>query len=182
MKTETSTLNATARSAIVSSFVRSYDAAENTGSHVTQVCEVAQRFLKGAEVSKDDADSIIKDIANARGWKADTLRARGSEVRVVLRAYPQLPEATEAFKAKVKACTWHQSLKLARLLNKNDGDVRKAVNMALETRAQSPGSTPQGRTAGALKAWYKAAKSDKRTKILEAAGLLGLKLGVKLDA
>lgn len=181
MKTEI-TLNSMARSAIVSSFVKSYDATENTGSHVHTVCDVARRFLKGAEVSKDDADAIVKDVASARGWKGESLRARGSEVRVVLRAYPALPEAMESFKAKSKSCTWHAGLKLARLLNKNEGNVRKAVSMALETRGQSAGSTPQGRTAGALKAWYKTAKSDKRGKILEAAGLLGLKLGVKLDA
>jgi hypothetical protein len=182
MKTQPSiALNTTARSAIVATFAKAYDAAENSASHVHTVCETAQRYLKGAEVSKEDADAIIKDVANARGWKGDSLRARGSEVRVVLRAYPQLPETIDAYKAKTKSCTWHGALKLARLLNKCEGNVRKAVAQALETRNAAPVS-PQGRAAGALKAWYKEARSDKKTAILKAAELLGLKLGIKLDA
>lgn len=180
MTKQTTTLNSTARSAIVATFCSAMTAAENTGSHVTQVCETAQRFLKGTEVSKDDQDAIIKDIGTARGWKGDTLRARGSEVRVILRAYAQLPEAVESYKAKAKGCTWHNAMKLARLINKHE-KVSKAVALALEQKTAAPVS-PQGRVAGGLKAWYKQAKGDKRASILQAAALLGLKLGIKLDA
>lgn len=177
-------LNATARSAIVHSFVQSYDAAENTGSHVTHVCDTARRFLKGDPVSKDDADAIIKDVANKRGWKGDTLRARSSEVRIVLRAYAKLPEAMESLKAKVKSCTWHAGLKLARALNgKAEGNIAKAVRMVAEAGANSGAKMhPTQRAAGALKAWYKVAKGEKRAVILQAAALMGLKLGIKLDA
>lgn len=176
-----STLTTQSRSAIVSAFCNALDTAENTGSLVTQVCDVARKQLKGADIEAEDMTSIVTDIARARNWKENVLRSRSSEVRVVLRAYGTLGEAIAKFSARAKKCDWHTSMKLARRINAGDS-VTQAVTAAFTKAAQSPKSTPQGRTAGALKAWYNAARGDKQAAILRAAELLGLKLGVKVSA
>ena len=176
----TTQLTATARSAIVSSFVDALSANESTGSLVTQVCDVARKYTKGADIADDDRSAIVSDIAKARGWKGKSAKSRCSEVNVVLRAHASLPEAIDAYRSRAKRCQWHDSMKLARRLNAGDS-IAAAVKAAFATGSQSAKSTPSGRTAGALKAWFKA-EPRKQKAILEAAALLGLKLGVKLDA
>lgn len=173
-------LSTTARSAIVSTFVQALHACDNTGSLVTQVCDTANKYLHGAEISKQDTDSITNSIAKERKWKDKILTARSSEVRVVLRAYNTLPEAIKLYSARANKCDWHTSMRLARKLNAGE-KVSAAVRSAFEVAATKVVS-PAGRTAGALKAWYNNAKGEKREAILKAAVLLGIKLGVKLDA
>lgn len=175
----TTNLSTTARSAIVSSFVDALSANESTGSLVTQVCDVARKYLKGAEIAEEDRSAIVSDIAKARGWKGKSAKSRCSEANVVLRAYADLPEAIDAFRTKAKRCQWHDSMKLARRINAGD-TIAQAVKAAFTTQG-APKGTPSGRAAGALKAWFKA-EPRKQKAILEAAALLGLKLGVKLDA
>lgn len=175
----TTALTSTARSAIVSSFVQALSANESTGSLVTQVCDVARKYLKGADMSDEDRSAIVADISKARGWKGASAKSRTSEVNVVLRAYSTLPEAIDAFRTKAKRCQWHDSMKLARRINAGDS-IAAAVKAAF-TKGESSKGTPSGRTAGALKAWYKA-EPRKRDAILKAAELLNLKLGIKLDA
>lgn len=174
-------LNTAARSAIVNAFCNALDTHENTGSLVTQVCDVANKQLHGADIESEDLQSIITDIARARNWKENVMRQRSSEVRIVLRAHKSLGEAVEKYTTKAHKCDWHTSMKLARRLNAGDS-ITQAVTAAFTKSAQSAKSTPQGRTAGALKAWFNTARPDKKTAILRAAELLGLKLGVKLDA
>lgn len=178
-KQQSLTLSTTARSAIVSSFVDALSQNESTGSLVTQVCDTARKYLKGAAISDEDRSAIVSDIAKARGWKGPSLRSRASEVNVVLKAYNKLPEAIEAYRAKAKRVQWHDSMKLARRLNAGD-TIAQAVRAAF-TKSDSRQVAPSGRVAGALKAWFKA-EPRKQKAILEAAALLGLKLGVKLDA
>lgn len=173
------TLTSTARSAIVSSFVEALSANESTGSLVTQVCDVARKYTKGEDFSDEDRSAIVADIAKARGWKGPSMKSRCSEVNVVLKAHASLPEAIESFRTKAKRCQWHDSMKMARRLNAGDS-ITQAVKAAF-TKQESSTSTPSGRAAGALKAWFKA-EPRKQKAILEAAALLGLKLGVKLDA
>lgn len=182
MKTKTVTLSSTARSAIVSTFVSAISSAENSGSLVTQVCDAANKYARGEQISNEDIAAIGNGVAKERGWKGGSLKSRLSEVRVVLRAYTTLPEAIESFIAKAKCCDWHTSMKLARRLNKGDS-VKQAVALTLEQKkngGQSKKSTPQGRTAAGLKAWYKAAKPDKQKLILQVAEMLGLRLGIKI--
>ena len=174
-------LSLSARNAVAAAFCNAFDTAENTGSVVTQVCNVAHKYLHGAPIEKDDADSVINMIAKQRGWKGPALKSRSSEVRTVLAAYHELPKAVSAYHEKASKCDWHTALRLARFLKRGES-VKGAVTQAFNTQTQSAKSTPQGRTAGALKAWYKEARSDKREQILKAANLLGIKLGVKLDA
>lgn len=180
MKTKTVSLSSTARSAIVSTFVSAISSAENSGSLVTQVCDAANKYARGEQIGDEDIAAIGHAVAKERGWKGRSLKSRLSEVRVVLRAYTTLPEAIEAFIAKAKCCDWHTSMKLARRLNKGDS-VKQAVTAAFQKNGQSKKSTPQGRTAAGLKAWYKAARPDKQKLILQVAEMLGLRLGIKVE-
>jgi len=174
------TLTSTARSAIVSSFVEALTTNESTGSLVTQVCDTARKYLKGSEIPEEDRRAIVSDIARAKGWKGSSVKPRTSECNVILRAYSALPEAIEAYHKKAKRVQWHDSMKLARRINAGDS-VSAAVRAAFATGTQSKKSTPSGRVAGALKAWFKDSP-NKREAILKAADILNIKLGVKLDA
>lgn len=177
-------LNTSARGAIVRAFTDAFDNAENTGSMVTHVCNVAAKFINGPLID-DDYAAVVNGVAQARGWKGPSLKARASEVRTILSTHEQLPSAIDQFKARMGVCNWHQAVRLGREIRKADGNVSKAVNSAVKSAksgGQSKGSTPQGRTAAALKAWFKSAKSDKRDLILKAAQMLGLKLGLKVEA
>ncbi len=173
-------LTSTARSAIVSSFVEALSANESTGSLVTQVCDVARKYTKGEDFSDEDRSAIVSDIAKARGWKGASMKSRTSEVNVVLKAHADLPEAIDLFSKKAKRVQWHDSMKLARRINAGD-TIAQAVKAAFVTGTDSKKVSPSGRAAGALKAWFKA-EPRKQEKILEACALLGIKLGVKLDA
>ena len=179
MKHSQAGLSTSARSAIVSAFVAALNTAENTGGLVHTVCEVVSRATKGATLSDADAKAIVTDIASAKGWKGASAAARMSEVRIVLRASDKLPEAIELFRKRAKGCTWHNSMKLARGLAKGKS-ITQCVKAAFESNGK-PTGTPEGRTAGALKAWHKASPR-KRDAIIQAASILGLKLGIKLDA
>jgi hypothetical protein len=171
----------TGRDAIAAAFISAYEVAENTGSKIAEVCKLASQTYKGKPVPEDDAAHIAEVLASARGWEGNTAKVRKSECRKVLGVYSVLPEGIEQVRKERGACNWRDALALSTQLAKHDGKLKPAL-AALATKRESGTSTPQGRAAGALKAWYKNAKSDKRAKILEAAAILGLKLGVKRDA
>lgn len=173
------TLSSTARSAIVSTYITALNTAENTGALVTQVCDVANKYTKGESLSDDDMTAIVGGIARERGWKGPALKSRASEVRVVLKAAKQLPEAIEGFRKRADKCDWHTSMKLARCINRGE-KVKDAIAHTFASKAagQSKGSTPAGRVAAGLKAWYKDAKGDKKAAIVKCVELLGLKLNL----
>lgn len=170
-----STLSNTARTAIVSTYVEALSNAENTGALVTQVCDVANKYTKGEALSDEDMTAIVGGIARERGWKANVLKQRTSEVRVVLKAAHTLPEAIQGFHKRAGKCDWHTSMKLARCINRGE-KVKDAIAHTYANKSQSKGSTPAGRVAAGLKAWFKEAKGDKRTAIVKAAELLNLKI------
>lgn len=171
-----SNLNTTARSAIVSAINSAMESHENSGSLVTQMCDVANKHTKGESLSKDDVDSIVESVASKRGWQDKTLKSRSSEIRVVLKASATLPEAIRLMIKDSKRCDWHVAMKLARRINKGESP-RDAVNLLLEgSEGETKKINPAGKAAGALSFWYKHAKGDKRDAILKAAKLLGLEL------
>lgn len=174
------TLSTSARSAIASAYVAGLNATENTGSLLHTVCEVGARFLKGSKMADEDVTAISADVTRAKGWKGASAQSRTSEVRIMLRSLHVLPDALESYRERAKACTWHDGMKLARKLAKG-ASVKQAVAAAFKA-GNGPKGTPEGRTAGALKGWYKVATPKKREAILTAASTLGLKLGIKLDA
>lgn len=176
------TNNLAARNAVVATFVNVLSSHETSGNIVTQVCNTAAKWFKGEEIDAATRASIITDIAVARGWKGDSVKVRSSECNAVLKAYTSLPEAVKLFANKNHgAVQWHNSLSLARQINKGES-VTNAVKNALSNKPAGNKGTPSGRVAGALKAWFKDARPDKKAAILKAADLLGIKLGIKLDA
>lgn len=179
MKTST-LLSTAARSAIASAYVAALNTAETTGGLVTHVCNVAAKYTKGAALSDEDVSAVVVDITKAKGWKGPSAKVRSSEVRTVLKAAHVLPDAIDTATATHKRCDWHTSIRIARYINKGKS-VPKAIRAAFE-KTEGKQGTPEGRTAGALKAWFKVARGAKKQAILEAASTLGLKLGVKLDA
>lgn len=169
------TLSSTARSAIVSTYITALSNVENTGALVTQVCDVANKYTKGEALGEEDMTAIVGGIARERGWKGPSLKSRTSEVRIVLKAAHTLPEAIKGFHKRAGKCDWHTSMKLARCLNRGE-KVKDAISHTFANKSQSKGSTPQGRVAAGLKAWYAVAKGDKKKAIFEACQLLGLVL------
>lgn len=168
--------------AIAAAFVSAYDAAENTGSKLGEVCKLANASYKGKPIPEEDAQHMAQMIVDARGWEGNTAKVRKSEINKVFAVYNVLPEAIEHTRRKRGGCNWRDALRLSTCLKKHDGALKSAL-AAFEAQGESVAkSTPQGRAAGALKAWYKVAKGDKREAILKAASVLNLKLGVKLDA
>lgn len=167
-------ITAAVHNRIVSSLSTTYASYETGGSLVTHVCDVMMSALKGEEIPKDARKLIIADVASARGWKDKALRARSSEVNVVLKAYAKLGEAVKLFTKKNGGrCQWHDTMKLARRINAGDS-VSQAITAAFAKGEAKKSGNPAGRAAGALKAWYKVAKGEKRANILKACQLLGL--------
>lgn len=182
-KTSTPASTPAARNAVIAAFCTALSSFESSGSIVTQVCNAASKWYKGDSIGPEDRKSIVEEIARVRGWKADAAKARTSECNAVLKAYVSLPEAIELFtKRNNGSVQWHNSLALARQINKGESIHTAVKNVMTKSGGQSKKSTPSGRVAGALKAWFKDARPDKKQDILKAAALLGIKLGVKLDA
>ena len=168
-----SIINASTHNRIVTAFTSALASQETSGSLVTQVCDVAMTALRGAEIPTAERKLIVSDIAEARGWEGKTLKARSSEVNVVLKAYNKLGEAVKVFTKKNDGrCLWHDAMKLARRINAGD-TIQQAVTAAFQ-KGVGHAPNPAGRVAGALKAWYKSARGDKKAAILKAAQLLGI--------
>jgi hypothetical protein len=167
----------TGRDAVALALAHAYETAANTGSKIAEVCTIARTTYKGAEIPEADVEHIVSKVAESRGWEGATLKVRSSEARKVLGVYSTLPEGIEQVRAKRGACDWRSALKVATCLKKHDGKLKPAM-AAFLTGSENDPVSPSGRAASALKRWYKVAKGDKKAKIIEAAELLGLKLGV----
>jgi len=170
------TLSTAARSAIVASYVKALDAHETSGSLVTQVCDTAHKYLKGEEIPEEDRKAIVADIARAKGWKGASAKSRMSECNVILRAYAKLGEAIEAFRTKAKRMQWHDAMKLARRLNAGD-TIAQAVAYAMKKKPGNKNtSTPKGRVASALKAWYTSEGVTEKEKAMIAEAVRALRI------
>ena len=89
------TLSATARSAIVSTYITALNTAENTGALVTQVCDVANKYTKGEALNDEDMTAIVGGIARERGWKGPALKSRTSVAkRSVANSTPETAHAS----------------------------------------------------------------------------------------
>lgn len=174
MTTETSkpVLAVADRRRIAHAFCSALDNVGNTGSIVTQVCDVARSIMRGKPIPEADMAAIVDDIAAARKWKGPALKVRSSEARTVLATYAELPEAIKAAQHK-GACNWHFALKMARLIKKGKS-VTAAVSAARKasTREEVP---IEGRIASLLKRMFKDSprKQAKAAAAWEALGLKG---------
>lgn len=170
----------TGRDAIVAALATAYDAAANIGSKIGEACGVARSVYKGADVPKEDADYIVDQLAESRGWSGDVAKVRKSEARKVISVYSTLPEGIATLREKNGGCNWRDALKLATCLKQNGGKLRPALAAFRDGGNERGGKKNiTGRVATALKRWYEKANGDKRRDILKAAELLNIKLGIK---
>jgi len=167
----------TGRDAVALALALAYDNAANTGSKIADVCAIARTTYKGKEIPEADVEHIVTRVAESRGWEGATLKVRSSEARKVLGVYSVLPEGIEHVRKTRGACDWRSALKVATCLKRNGGKLKPAL-AAFMADSDRDAVSPSGRVSSALKRWYKVAKGDKKAKIIEAAELLGLKLGV----
>lgn len=176
MATKGKTVAKDAVTRVGAALANAYGSIEMSASHLETVCKVAHEAFGGSDIAKDDETRIVERMVQERGdaWSEETATARKSEARRVLQCYTKLPEAIETVRED-GPCDWRGGLKLARLIVKNEGDTAAAIE---DFRKEGGGKkvTPEQRAAGALKAWFAKAKGEKRSKIIEAATLLGLKI------
>jgi hypothetical protein len=167
------TLATAQRRPIITAVCNALDARDNTGTFVTQVCNVVRSTMHGKPLSDADAKAIVDDVADARGWRGDTANTRKSEVRVILDTYAVLPELVRYAKDKGN-CNWHFALKMARVRRK---DPKLSVASVYSKASKKGGATvtPEGRIASALKALWKAkrAKRSVYTQVWELLKLEG---------
>lgn len=161
-------LNTSDRSAIARSVAEAIATIGKSGSVVTQVCEVARKAAGGVALSQDDIDSICTDVAKSASLQALNKRNRDNTLsrwRTVLATYASIPEASEALRAKLGRCSWHESMALAALL-KRGNTVAEAVKSVTDrangkgTEAAEPANAKEakGRAAMAIKRILKLAK------------------------
>jgi hypothetical protein len=169
---EKAVLNARDHKVIGRAFASALDQRDNTGSLVHTVCDVARQCMKGKAFAEPDLQGIVDVIAHERGWEGASLKSRGSEVRVVLRAYVKLPEAIKIAQ-RDGACNWHFSMMLARKINAGSSPA-DAVEEAREKGSKKKANTI-GKIAGLLKTLYKdnRSKRDAAIKAWKALGIEG---------
>ena len=105
---------------------------EKSGNVVTQVCNVVKAAYKGDAVPNSELSAIADDVAVKRAWTTASADARKSEVRKIVRAYVELPEAIKRYKAQCKddRFTWHTAVRLARCVGQTS-TIPQACNMML---------------------------------------------------
>lgn len=158
---------------IARALIAAYATVETSGSLIGDVCKAANAQYKGEEIPKADREEILEALADSRDWEGDARKVRKSEAGAILKAYPALPEMVKHVREKRGTCSWNDSLKLARCYSRAKGNLRDALAMFSKGGESKPVSV-QGRAAGALKAWFKVARGEKKAAILKAASLLNL--------
>jgi len=161
--------------AITHALILAYSTVETSGSLINDVCKAAHAQYKGEAIPKDDRDAILESLADNRDWEGDARKVRKSEAGAILKAYPALPEMVKHVREKEGRCSWNDSLKLSRCYARAKGNVKAAL-AAFRKGSESAPVSVQGRAAGALKAWFKVARGERKANILKAAELLGLKI------
>lgn len=160
------------RRRVAMAFCSALDAQSNTGSIVTQVCDVARSIMRGKPFPEADMAAIVEDITAKRGWQGPTAKVRASEVRTVLYTYAKLPEAIKIAQQD-GTCNWHFAMKLARIIRKGKTGAA-AVKEARKAR-EAKEIPIEGRIASLLRKLYreKRAKRDAAAKAWDALGLKG---------
>jgi len=132
---------------VASAVAKVYEIVGSSGNIVTQCVTSAKSIYKGAEIPRADLNFIAEQVARIRNWSPSSAKVRKSEVRKVLRAYNELPGAITKFCKKSDTFTWHQAVKLSRLLGNKT--VNQAV-AAMLTTATPEAPTPAKILASAL--------------------------------
>jgi len=128
---------------VAAAIAKVFDTVENNGSVITQCVTSAKSVYRGAEIPTVDLAYIADNVARIRSWTPTSINARKSEVRKILRAYRELPEAIEKFRKKSPTFTWHQAVKLARLLGQHSTINKAVAAMVQVSEAARPNAMTQ---------------------------------------
>jgi hypothetical protein len=165
-------------SQVAAALANGFASVEGSANILESICKTVMSAYKGKEIPADEQTAIVDRMVAERGdaWQESTAAARKSEAKRVLQSYNALPEAIALVrKESGGACNWRDGMALARLIVKNDGDVKAAVK-GFSVESSPKKANPSGKVASALKAWFKVAKGDKRADIIKAAQILRLEI------
>jgi len=116
--------------------------ATNQVSIVTQCVNACRSHFGGDVPLKEDCADFANKVAEYRGWSEASAKARKSEVRKVVRNYGRLDSACKAVAKASESFTWHNAVKVARLLNKmpkaSDTAIVRAYFESPPSNAQTP--------------------------------------------
>ncbi len=152
------TLNASAKGRIVKALETAYvQVAGSGGSAALALCaEISIMIPKGQMLADNDLTEIVRGVAQRRGWKADTLKSRKTEIRTIINASRDLSPAIQAWvKGENGSCGWHNVVKLARMTLK--GHKGEAAYKAAKKKKKPTERvvSPKARAAILLKALLK---------------------------
>lgn len=168
-----SKVNITARSAMVSAISSALDDVGATGSLMCGIADTARKHYKGEDIPADDVSAIAEQVAAAQKWNAISRQSRISEVRVILRACAKLPQYLKALGERMDKYTWHDSMKLARRVNKGDSIAAACAFVKSGKGGDSHTSVnPKGRAAGALSQLFDHVKGARRDTVRKAVKML----------
>ena len=104
---------------------------DNSANIVEQCVASAMELYDGLEVPPQDLTYITDRVATIRKWSGSSLKVRKSEVRAIVRAYFELPDAMARYRKKCATFTWHEAVDLARALANNNWSIPSAVAQCL---------------------------------------------------
>lgn len=121
-KEKTATMTAAQRAPIVKAWTDSVKTLSTVGGElVEKIVSIACKTLaEGYTVTTEDSHALSADAARITGWKKDKhgkYGSRASEIKTFLAARSKLGGAIKECRKVLGACTWHDSVALAKQLN-----------------------------------------------------------------
>lgn len=150
-------------------------------SIVTQCVKACASHFGNETPPKEDVADFANKVAELRGWSEKSANARKSEVRKVVRNHVRLESACKAVAAKGDTFTWHNAIKVARILNKNPKLSDAGVVKAFFESAPANHATPKQKAMKSLKSFMEISTTAKDVVELQTAVYNKLKtLGIEL--
>lgn len=139
-------LTAAQRAPIVKAWASGVQTLGNIGGElVERIVTVARNTLEASyEITTEDSHALSADAARITHWKRDKhgkYSSRASEIKTFLAARAKLVPAIKALRAEIDACTWNDSLALAKALNAGKS-VEGAVRAVKASRKAKGASEP----------------------------------------
>jgi hypothetical protein len=154
-------------------------------SIVTQVCNACSSYFNGADASKAQVNEIAQGVAEQRNWSEKSAKPRKSEVRAIVRAYRRLPNVCQTIAAEAESFTWHNAVKVARLINSNPKLGDDAIVKKYASEAASKKAAKSKSDLDTMLAWFEKlgdmapraqAAKDLHTKLMKAFSDAGYEL------
>jgi hypothetical protein len=128
---------------VVTAFNEAFEATEQSGGLVAQVCNTVKQIFKGDAITKVDEDYIVNEVAKRREWADSTERSGKSRVRTLCKVYARFVPAVEAYKRHKDAprvFSWHIAMMLATAI-KNEKSVADAIAVTIKKQGSGSGAT-----------------------------------------